>query len=52
MLGPVIGAVDLAAAIEEGWVTAASETGLGPVRRAKAKARASVLQVLGEGRVE
>lgn len=49
-LGPPVGAVDLAAAAEAGWVTLASEQGLKPTRRFPAQG--SVQQALDEDRAE
>ena len=49
-LGPVLGAVDLTAAVEAGWVTPASASGLPPVRRHRAGS--SVEQALAEDRAE
>lgn len=49
-LGPVLGAVDLTAAVEAGWVTPASVSGLRPVRRHRAGS--SVEQALAEDRAE
>lgn len=49
-LGPALSAVDLSVGVEEGWITPASRSGLGPVRRASAQG--SVLQALAEDRVE
>lgn len=50
VLSPPLGGVDLATAQAEGWVTAATRTGLRPVRRQRASG--SVLQALGEDRDE
>lgn len=50
VLGPVLNAVDLTAAVAAGWVTPASSTGLRPVRRYRAAG--SVLQALAEDRGE
>lgn len=50
VLGPPAGAIDLTAAIESGWVTPASRTGLEPVRRHRAQG--TVLQALAEDRGE
>lgn len=50
MIGPLIGRVDLDAAAAAGWLTPASASGLGPVRRHRA-AR-SVQDVLDEDRAE
>jgi prevent-host-death family protein len=50
VLGPVLDAVDLAAAVEAGWVTPASASGLRPVRRQRS--RSSVEQSLAEDRAE
>jgi prevent-host-death family protein len=49
-LGPPLGAVDLSAAIEAGWVTPPSSSGLRPVRRHRASA--PVLDALAEDRGE
>lgn len=49
-LGPPLGAFDLEVAVSQGWVTPASATGLGPVRRFVA--RQSILDALGEDRSE
>jgi prevent-host-death family protein len=49
-LGPPLGSVDLAAAVEAGWVTPPSSSGLAPVRRRPAAA--PVLEVLAEDRGE
>lgn len=50
VLGPPLGVVDLDAAIEQGWVTPASATGLGPARRYSA--RLPILDALAEDRGE
>ncbi len=50
VLGPVLDAVDLAAAVEAGWVTPASASGLRPVRRYRSAS--SVEQALAEDRAE
>ena len=50
VLGPALDAVDLHAAVEAGWVTPASATGLRPVRRYRA--RSTVEQSLAEDRAE
>ncbi len=50
VLGPVIEAVDLSAAVAAGWVTPATAAGLGPVRRFPATG--TVLQALAEDRGE
>lgn len=50
VLGPPVGIVDLEAAVEAGWVTPPSRTGLRPVRRHRA--RGTVLQALAEDRGE
>ena len=50
VLGPPINAVDIEAAIDAGWITPATSTGLRPVRRHHAEK--SVLQVLAEDRDE
>ena len=50
VLGPPIGGVDLDAAADAGWLTKASRTGLGPVRRHPP--RLKVQQVLDEDRAE
>ena len=49
-LGPPLGTIDLSAAVEAGWVTPPTTTGLRPVRRYHSTAR--VLDVLGEDRGE
>lgn len=49
-LGPTLGAVDLAAAVEAGWVSPATRRGLGPVRRQRATG--TVLDALTEDRGE
>jgi prevent-host-death family protein len=50
VLGPPLGAVDLRAAAEAGWLTPASSSGLRPVRRFEASM--PVLDVLAEDRGE
>ncbi len=50
VLGPVLDVVDLAAAVEAGWVTPASASGLRPVRRYRSGS--SVEQSLSEDRAE
>ena len=50
VLGPPLGAVNLSAAIEAGWVTPSTSSGLAPVRRYRSSA--PVLEVLGEDRRE
>lgn len=50
VLGPVLGAVDLAGAAEAGWLTLASRSGLEPARRHRATG--SVQGVLDEDRTE
>jgi prevent-host-death family protein len=50
VIGPPIGVVDLAAAVEEGWVTPPARAGLGPVRRRPG--RLPVLDALAEDRGE
>ncbi len=50
VLGPPLGLVDLSAAIEQGWLTPASATGLGSARRYSA--RMPVLDALAEDRGE
>jgi len=50
VLGPVIEAVDLSAAVASGWVSPASRRGLAPVRRYPAAG--GVLQALAEDRGE
>jgi prevent-host-death family protein len=50
VLGPVLDVVDLSAAVEAGWVTPASVSGLRPVRRYRSAS--SVDQVLAEDRAE
>jgi prevent-host-death family protein len=50
VLGPVLTSVDLDAAVEAGWVTPASASGLRPVRRYPS--RSSVEQALAEDRAE
>lgn len=47
-LGPPLGTVDLSTAVDEGWVTPPTSTGLRPVRRYRATA--PVLEALGEDR--
>lgn len=49
-LGPPLGTVDLSAAVEAGWVTPPTATGLEPARRYRATA--PVLDALGEDRSE
>jgi prevent-host-death family protein len=49
-LGPPLGGPDLSAAVEAGWLTPPTSSGLGPVRRYRAAA--PVLDVLGEDRRE
>ena len=49
-LGPVLDMVDLSAAVGAGWVTAASTSGLRPVRRYKSAV--TVEQALAEDRAE
>jgi prevent-host-death family protein len=49
-LGPPLEVVDLSSAIDAGWVTPPTATGLGPVRRRRAAA--PVLDVLAEDRGE
>lgn len=49
-LGPPLGAVDLSAAVEAGWVTPPTSSGLQPVRRYRAAGR--VLDALAEDRGE
>ncbi|HZB39814.1 MAG TPA: type II toxin-antitoxin system prevent-host-death family antitoxin [Ilumatobacter sp.] len=49
-LGPPLGGFDLTAAVEAGWVTPPTSSGLGPVRRYRASA--PVLDVLAEDRRE
>ncbi len=49
-LGPVLDKVDLSAAVAAGWVTAASTSGLHPVRRYKSAV--TVEQTLAEDRIE
>ena len=48
VLGPPVSAVDLDAAVQAGWVTPPTATGLRPVRRQQAKG--TVLQALAEDR--
>jgi len=50
VIGPPLGVVDLDAAVEQGWLTPASTTGLGPTRRFHARLR--VLDALAEDRGE
>ena len=50
VLGPPLGIVDLDAAVEQGWLTPASTSGLRPVRRFAA--RMPVLDALAEDRGE
>jgi prevent-host-death family protein len=50
VLGPILDAVDLAAAVEAGWVTPASANGLGPTRRYRSDS--SVEQALAQDRAE
>ena len=50
VLSPPIGAVDLDAAAEAGWLTRATTTGLRPTRRFEA--RGSVQEALDEDRAE
>jgi len=50
VLGPVLGVVDLAGAVEAGWLRPASTRGLRPVRRHRSDA--SVGQTLAEDRAE
>lgn len=50
VLGPVIEAVDLSAAVAAGWVAPATRSGLAPVRRFPATG--AVLQALAEDRGE
>jgi prevent-host-death family protein len=50
VLGPVLNLVDLDAAVEAGWVTPASATGLRPVRRYRSNS--TVDQSLAEDRAE
>lgn len=50
VLGPPLGTVDLAAAIEAGWVQPARRSGLRPV--ARQRAQGSVMQALAEDRDE
>jgi prevent-host-death family protein len=50
VLGPLVNTVDLAAAVEAGWVTPATASGLSPVRRHPSTS--SVEQVLGDDRAE
>jgi antitoxin (DNA-binding transcriptional repressor) of toxin-antitoxin stability system len=48
--GPPLGTVDLSAAVEAGWVTPPTSTGLGPTRRYRSTV--PVLDTLGEDRGE
>lgn len=50
VLGPALNVVDLDAAVEAGWVTPASTTGLRPIRRYRS--RSTVEQSLAEDRAE
>ncbi len=50
VIGPVLGPVDLPAAVAAGWVTPAERTGLRPVRRHRAAV--GTLDVLAEDRAE
>jgi prevent-host-death family protein len=50
ILGPVLGAVDLSGAIEAGWVTPATVSGLRPVPRHKSGV--TIEQSLTEDRAE
>lgn len=50
VLGPPLGAIDLTAAADAGWLTPATAEGLQPVRRAPA--RMPVLDALAEDRGE
>jgi prevent-host-death family protein len=50
VLGPVINAIDLSAAVDAGWVSPASATGLRPVRRHAA--RSTIDQAVAEDRAE
>jgi prevent-host-death family protein len=50
ILGPPLGAVDLSAAAEQGWLTPATGSGLQPIRRVAA--RMPVLDALAEDRRE
>lgn len=50
VLGPILDAVDIAAAVAAGWVTPAASSGLRPVRRHRAVM--SVDQALAEDRAE
>jgi prevent-host-death family protein len=50
VIGPVIDAIDLSAAVEAGWVTPAAATGLRPVRRHVA--RSTIEQAVTEDRAE
>lgn len=50
VLGPPVGSVDLGAAVDAGWLTPASASGLKPVRRHPADR--SVLEVLDADRAE
>ena len=50
VLGPPLGFVDLNSAVEQGWLTPASTTGLRPARRYTA--RMPILDALSEDRSE
>jgi prevent-host-death family protein len=50
VLGPALDVVDLDAAVEAGWVTPASATGLRPIRRYRSTS--TVEQSLAEDRAE
>ncbi len=50
VLGPALNVVDLDAAVEAGWVTPASASGLRPIRRHQS--RSTVEQALAEDRAE
>ena len=50
VIGPPLGAIDLQAAVEQGWLTPASTSGLNPTRRFRA--RMPVLDALAEDRGE
>jgi prevent-host-death family protein len=50
LLGPVLDIVDLSAAVEAGWVTPASASGLRPVRRYPSSS--TIDQSLAEDRAE
>jgi prevent-host-death family protein len=50
ILGPLPGQARIEEGTAEGWITAGSGAGLGPVRRVKSKSR--VLDVLAEDRGE